>query len=169
MKFFFYQTTDFSNIVITRFCTKIQSQNKTIIKHLILSSRIFWQMKMIIMCYSLSNFLRKSLLNRYINIVNGKGSFPANTKTSQRHPKNVSLLVSKTSQNGLKWKQRRPFFKTSSRRLLRDIVKTSSRRRSQDLFQKLSLGPLPGGILKTSKTSLRPFLAKAKDYPGGYL
>ena len=148
MKFFFYQTTDFSNIVITRFCTKIQSQNKTIIKHLILSSRIFWQMKMIIMCYSLSNFLRKSSLNRYIN--NGKGSFPANTKTSQRHPKNVSLLVSRTSQNGLKWKQRRPFFKTSSRRLLRDIVKTSSGTRPEDVFQETFSRPFPETVFRTS-------------------
>ena len=75
---------------------------------------------------------------------------PADTKTSQRRCKNVLILVSKTSYIGLKWKSRRPFFKTSSRRLLGDVIKTSSRRRHQDVFQKMSSRRLPEDVLKTS-------------------
>ena len=114
---------------------------------------------------------------------------PADTKTSQRRRKNVLILVSRTSYIGLKWKSRRPFFKTSSRRLPgdvlkkssrrrqdvfqkmssrrlpEDILKTSSRRRPQDVFQ-MSSRPLPGDVLKTSLRSLktsRLFLVRAKD------
>ena len=44
-----------------------------------------------------------------------------------------------------------------------DAVKTSSSRRAQDLFYETSSRPLPGDILKTSKTSSWLFLVKAKD------
>ena len=64
--------------------------------------------------------------------------FPAYKMTSQRRRKNVLILVLKTSKIGLKWKSRRPFFKTSPRRLPEDVLKTSL------------------------KTSSRPFLVKAK-------
>ena len=67
--------------------------------------------------------------------------YPADTKTSQRRSKNVLILVSKTSQIGLKWKSRRLFFKTLSRRLPGDVLKTSSRRRPQDVFQETSSRP----------------------------
>ena len=42
--------------------------------------------------------------------------------------------------------------------------KTFSWRGPQDLFLETSLRPLPGDVLKTSKTSSRLFLVKAKDY-----
>ena len=65
--------------------------------------------------------------------------FPADKLTSQRRRKNVLILVLKTSKIGLKSKSRRPFFKTSPRRLPEDVLKTSL------------------------KTSSRPFLVKAKE------
>ena len=77
------------------------------------------------------------------------------------------VLISKTSQIGLKWKSRRPFFKTSSRRLSGDILKTSSRRRPQDVYHETSSRCLPRDALKTSlrhlKTS-RLFLVYKKDH-----
>ena len=108
--------------------------------------------------------------------------YPADTKTSQRRRRNVLILV---------WKSRRPFFKTSIRRLPGDVLKTSSRRRPQDVFQKTSSRHLPEDVLKTSskrrahdvfqETSSRPlpadilktlrnlktsrlFLVRAKDH-----
>ena len=51
----------------------------------------------------------------------------------------------------------------SSRHLPVDVLKTSSRRRPQDLFQETSSRPLPGDVLKMSKTSSRLFLVKGKD------
>ena len=71
-------------------------------------------------------------------------------QTSQRRRKNVLILVSKTSQISLKWKSRRPFFKTSSRHLPGDVLKTSSRGHSQDVFQETSSRRLPGHVLKMS-------------------
>ena len=73
--------------------------------------------------------------------------FPADTKVSQSRRKNVLFLVSQTSQIGLKWKSRRSFFKTSSRRRPEtssrpfpgDVLKTFSKRRPKDLFQETSL------------------------------
>ena len=44
-------------------------------------------------------------------------------------------------------------------------MKTSSRIRPQDFFHETSSRPLPGDVLKTSKTSSRLFLVKAKDHP----
>ena len=87
-------------------------------------------------------------------------SSPADTRTSQRRRKNVLFLVSKTCQIGLKWKSRRPFFKTSSRRLPGNVLKTSSRRRPQDVF--------PGDVLKRSKISSR-LSGESKGPPGDYL
>ena len=81
----------------------------------------------------------------------------ADTKTSQRRRKNVLILVSKTSQIGLKWKPLQPFFKTQSGRLPRNVLKTSSRdvlkkssrKRPQGFFQETSSRHLPGDLLKT--------------------
>ena len=50
----------------------------------------------------------------------------------------------------MKWKSRRPFFKTSSRRLPGDILKTSCKKRPKGVLQKTSSRP--------------PFLVKAKDH-----
>ena len=65
------------------------------------------------------------------------------TQAMQRRRKNVLFLVSKASQIGLKWKWRRPFFKTLP-------------------------GCHPGDVLKTSlkrlETSSRLFLVKAEDH-----
>ena len=81
---------------------------------------------------------------------------PADTKTSQRRRKNGSR------------KSRRPFSKTSSRRLPGDVVKTSSRRRPQDIFYETSSRRLPGDVLKASlrrlKSSSKFFLVNAKDH-----
>ena len=46
-------------------------------------------------------------------------------RTSQRRRENVFILVSKTSQIRMKWKSRRPIFKTSSRRLPGDVFRSS--------------------------------------------
>ena len=101
-------------------------------------------------------------------------SNPADTKTSQRRRKNVLILVSKTSQIGLKWKSRRPFFKTSSgrvptssRRLLRDVLKTSSRKHPQDILQETSSRCLPRDAPKTYLRRLKTsklFLVNKKGY-----
>ena len=65
------------------------------------------------------------------------------TQAMQRRRKNVLFLVSKASQISLKWKSRRPFFKTLP-------------------------GCHPGDVLKTSlkrlETSSRFFLVKAEDH-----
>ena len=66
--------------------------------------------------------------------------YPADTKTSQRRRKKVLILVSNTSQISLKWKPRRHFFKTSTRRPPEDVLKISL------------------------KTSSRLFLPKAKAH-----
>ena len=42
------------------------------------------------------------------------------------------------------------FFKTSSRRLLGDVLKMYSGRRPEDVFQEITSRPFPGDILKTS-------------------
>ena len=93
--------------------------------------------------------------------------FPVDTKTSQRSRKNILILVSGTSYIGLKWKLRRHFFKTSSRRLPGDVLKTSSGRRPQDVFQETSSRPLPGYLRKTSLRRLKTskfFLLRTKDH-----
>ena len=110
----------------------------------------------------ISKMIKKS--RQVLNILRAKRAFPANTKTSQRRRKSILFLVSKTSQIGLKWESQRPFIKTSSRRRLTDVLKTSSNRSPEDVFQETSSRPLPGDVLKTSKTSSRLFLVKAKDH-----
>ena len=65
--------------------------------------------------------------------------YPPDTKRLPKRRKNILFLVSKTSQIGLKWKSRRPFFITSSRRLPVNVLKTSFRRRPQDVYQDTSL------------------------------
>ena len=65
---------------------------------------------------------------------------PANTKTSQRRPKRRLRLVSNGSRDDLYLRYR------------------------EDAFQETSQRPLPGDVLKTSKTSSRLFLVKAKDH-----
>ena len=72
-------------------------------------------------------------------------------RTSRRRRKNVIILVSKRSQIGLKWKSRRLFFKTSSKRLPRDVLRTSWKRLVANF------------ISKQSKTFLRPKLWRFYD------
>ena len=81
------------------------------------------------------------------------------TQPAQRRRKNVLILVSKTSQIGLKWKSR-PFSKTSSRRLPGNALKTSSRKRPQDVFHETSPRRLPGDV-KVSSTRRPKDLLKA--------
>ena len=62
------------------------------------------------------------------------------------------------------WSERRLRLVWNGRRddLFKDVVKTSSRKRPQDVFQETSSRPLPGDVLKMSKTSPR-LLEKAKN------
>ena len=86
------------------------------------------------------------------------------TQPIQRRRKHVLVLVSKTSQIGLKWKSRRPIFKTPSRR------------RPKNIFLETSSRLVPGHVLKTffrrcpqglfQETSLR---RKSKGPHGDYL
>ena len=99
----------------------------------------------------------------YIQCLEKRGLYPADTKTLQRRRRNVLILVSKTSQIRLKWKLQRPFFKTSSGHLPGDVLKTSSRKRPQDIFQETSSRRLPGDVLKMSSTRRPQDLLKTPE------
>ena len=80
---------------------------------------------------------------------------PTNTKTSQRRPKTSHLIF------GLKDVLR--LVSNGSRDdLFKGVVNTSSRRRPKDVLQETFLKPLPRDVIKTSNTSSRLFLVKAK-------
>ena len=112
-------------IYITIYCNFIQFLSYKFLRYSFLIKRV--------RCYNIKTFNVSNLYFADMQI-----AYPADTKTSQRRRKNVLILVSKMSQIGLKWKSRRPLFKTSSRRLPGDVLKTSSKRRPQNVFQETS-------------------------------
>ena len=79
-----------------------------------------------------------SLWKRFWKLLTFSGDI---TQPTQRRSKNVLILVSKTSQIGLKWKSRRPFFKTSSGHLPGDVLGTFSRRCPQDVLHETPSRP----------------------------
>ena len=79
-----------------------------------------------------------SLWKRFWKLLTFSGDI---TQPTQRRRKNVLILISKTSQIGLKWKSRRPFFKTSSGHLPGDVLGTFSRRCPQDVLHETPSRP----------------------------